>query len=484
MKVLVDRKPKMPPDVSLVLLDWSVRESFHILHYLKSQTVPRGKYQVILIEYYGRRAEQIDGLLKEAREKGEPPPVDTWAVMEMPESIYYHKHLMYNVGIVLSMGRIVSLMDSDAVVRPTFIESIVKSFDEAPNIVLHLDQLRNFNRKFYPFNYPTIEQIENDGPTNALGGKPEGLLDELDPLRTRNYGACMCALRDDLIAIGGADEHMDYLGHVCGPYDLTFRLANAGKREVWHPSEWLYHTWHPGQAGGGNYVGPHDGRNVSTTALDVRRTGRTLPFRENPAMRRLRTEPEASASQDLLLELAISEVDINEWDHEKLDKSFVPEGERLERFYYLKKMLRHPVKYLRLAFPFLRMFLGQLGGRGGVLKALALAGGLWRQTWQYRGYVMERTRRCLASLSAEGVREIAVYGTGNVAEIFRVIAGEFPIRISARYGDSQEEGVLPLGDLKGYSGKLVVAENVKVGSPTVRKLKEAGVRAEDMVLLI
>ena len=40
------------PRVSLILLDWGVRESFHLLHYLKMQTVPREDFEVIVIEYH------------------------------------------------------------------------------------------------------------------------------------------------------------------------------------------------------------------------------------------------------------------------------------------------------------------------------------------------------------------------------------------------------------------------------------------------
>jgi hypothetical protein len=76
-----------------------------------------------------------------------------------------------------------------------------------------------------------------------------------DIIHSRNYGACFCARRDLLIQIGGADEHIDFIGHICGPYDLTFRLINIGCKEIWHETEFLYHTWHPGQAGENNYLG-------------------------------------------------------------------------------------------------------------------------------------------------------------------------------------------------------------------------------------
>ena len=55
----IKRSKRKAPRVSLVLLDWSVRESFHLLHYLSKQTVPRSKFEVIIIEYYSRVSDAI-----------------------------------------------------------------------------------------------------------------------------------------------------------------------------------------------------------------------------------------------------------------------------------------------------------------------------------------------------------------------------------------------------------------------------------------
>jgi hypothetical protein len=104
-----------------------------------------------------------------------------------------------------------------------------------------------------------------------------------DPLHSRNYGACMAAWRNDLLQIRGADEHIDYLGYNCGPYDMTFRLVNLGLQEVWHQREFLYHVWHPSEGGSMNYSGPHDGKNMSTRALENMSSGRILPWLENHA---------------------------------------------------------------------------------------------------------------------------------------------------------------------------------------------------------
>ena len=96
-----------------------------------------------------------------------------------------------------------------------------------------MDEFRNVRRDLYPFNYPSFEEVLGDGCINNIDGKTKGVLDTIDPMHTRNYGACMCALREDIISIGGADEDLTYLGHICGPYDMTFRLMNFGRRLRW-----------------------------------------------------------------------------------------------------------------------------------------------------------------------------------------------------------------------------------------------------------
>jgi len=275
----VKRSNRHKTKLSIILLDWSVRESFHLLHYLFLQNVPRDTFEVIIIEYYSRISDAIR-MFEDF--------VDTWVLLEMPDDCYYHKHLMYNAGIVLANGEICVICDSDAMVQTGFLRAIMRSFASDLNQVLHLDQFRNMRKDFYPFNYPSFHDVLGTGCINNIGGMTAGILDAADPIHTRNYGACMCAHRDALIDIGGADEHVDFLGHICGPYDMTFRLVNSGLSESWHQTEFMYHTWHPGQAGVDNYLGPHDGRHMSSTSLAALSTGRVFPLIENPSIRTLR----------------------------------------------------------------------------------------------------------------------------------------------------------------------------------------------------
>ena len=314
MEILFQSNRVTAPELSIVLLDWSCRESFHIFDYLSSQAVDRDKFEVLWIEYYDRRAEAIETAIRKNRVADKHPPVDKWIVLDMPRNLYYHKHLMYNVGIVASTGKIVTFCDSDGIVSKNFVNSIIESFDKDRNTVLHMDQVRNRDKKYYPFNYPSLEEIATTGKNNVIDGKPAGLWDEEDIIHTRNYGACMSALWEDLIASGGADEHVDYLGYICGPYEMTWRLVNAGKREVWHESEWTYHVWHPGQLGDRNYFGPHDGSHMSSTALAARQSGRVLPLLENPAVKKLRLGRTDRVQDKELLQLAFSGRDFSRVD--------------------------------------------------------------------------------------------------------------------------------------------------------------------------
>ncbi len=284
------------PDVSIILLDWSVRESFHTLTYLNRQRIDRSRYEIIWIEFYDRHAEEIDAMIKKSEALGLPSPVDTWIVLGALRSECYHKHRMYNTGILNSSGRIVVILDSDAIVKPTFIELVIKEFEQNGNLALHFEQIRNFDKRFYPFNYPIIDEINGEGCVNAVNGAPKGFQESAKSLKEDwnlwhiyNYGACLCARRGDLINIGGADEHIDYLGHVCGPYEMTARLINAGVHDKLHPTHFLYHVWHPNQGGDNNYCGPNNGRGMSTTAMEIPKTDRILPLVENEGIKILRS---------------------------------------------------------------------------------------------------------------------------------------------------------------------------------------------------
>ena len=270
------------PKISVILIDWGVRESFHSLHYLNRQTVPRDEYELLWLEFYDRKPAALRQMI--ADHQGEQPLLDKWLVLGYPDTVLYHKHRLYNLGILAAAGEVCVLCDSDAIFTPTFIENLIRAFEETPNQVIHLDEARNSDRRFYPFNYPPLDDVLGPGCVNWCELTTRGLITRHDRLHQADYGACMAARRKDLLAIGGADEHRDFLGHISGPYDLTFRLVNYfGRDERWLRNEYLYHTWHPNESDGNTeYHGPHDGEFMALRALDARASFQIKPCVPNP----------------------------------------------------------------------------------------------------------------------------------------------------------------------------------------------------------
>jgi hypothetical protein len=490
VQVVFENRNAVSPRVSLILLDWSCRESFHILDYLAKQTVPRNQYEVIWIEYYDRRAPQIDQKLKECGASAQPPVVDRWVIMGTPNNVYYHKHLMYNTGIVLSRGRILVNCDSDVVVAKTFVEAIIRAFEEEPNLVLHLDEVRNNNKRFYPFNYPSIDEVIGEGCINWENGKTTGLWDTKDILHTRNYGACMAALREDLIRIGGADEHIDYLGHICGPYDMTFRLINFGKKEMWHPHEFLYHVWHPGQAGEDNYLGPHDGRHMSTTALGSRRTGRVFPLVENPAVKMLRLNGDSISSGSLVSQL-VSEETLKGWSVEELKKK---KPSLLKELRSPKRMLVTLMLFKTFVKLLVKQFWIKLTKVPRQIKTPKIAAQkviniyfFLRNVSQYNLYTIQQSRRIITEFATQNIKEFSIYGVGEIAEILYDLTFEAPVKVKSIYDEFGDKRflkfkVLPIEACTGGKDVVVIASLVGI-EEKVERLKSLGVKQESIVTL-
>lgn len=474
--------------VSFILLDWSCRESFHVFKYLNDQTVPRDQYEIIWIEYFDRKVPEIDAGLKEYERMGRPPMLDQWIVLGISEDIYYHKHLMYNIGITAAKGEVVTICDADVMVRPTFVESIIKAFEsrksaQEKGIVLHLDEVRNSKREYYPFNSPTFEEVEGEGSINWANGKTTGLWDTKDPLHTLNYGACMAARRDDLIAIGGADEHIDYLGHICGPYEITFRLVNAGKKEVWHQSEFLYHTWHPGTDGRKNYLGPHDGFQVSTTAIAVKYSERVMPLLENPAIQLLRKKTgENFPDREKLLTLAKPKKErLEEWSVEKLQK-----GRQLQMLFssaslspFIKQFSEQTAKFLKKPKTVKGIF------RGIFVSSFIFMRNMLLRNTQFAG----NCKNCLDDFVANGTKEFALFEAGDVAEaIYKLTQGK-PVKVHAIYSSAAGErkfhhlDILPVEAIKEFNGKIVIGNRDGM-ERQIEILKRMGVDIERIVVLL
>src|SRR5204863_1321841 len=135
------------------------------------QTVPRDQYELIWVELYDR-------VVAQALEKAD-------VLITCGQKGTYHKHKGYNVALLESRGKIVTVCDSDAVFPHSFIESIITSFrasDANPDpLVLMHHEWRTDSE--YPPRLTAVEDL------TAFQWK------ELWP----NVGACVSVRRTDAI---------------------------------------------------------------------------------------------------------------------------------------------------------------------------------------------------------------------------------------------------------------------------------------------
>lgn len=247
-------------DLSIILIDWGVRERFHALDWLAQQTVPREKYELIWVEWGSR-------VVPVVKDKADH-------FLALGKSGLYHKHEAINAGLAQSTGRIVTMCDSDAVFPAEFVESVIGAFAER-KVLMHHEHRSN---ESYP-----------DGATlDEIKAKP---FVDLIP----NTSACTSMLRRDAIGFGGVDEHESYRGILSGQFELVWRLINSGVSEVWHDSVYIYHFDHPGGSGRGqsNTERAPDSHELdmhNLTGVEGFRSGRLLPLVENSKIHQLRME--------------------------------------------------------------------------------------------------------------------------------------------------------------------------------------------------
>lgn len=272
-KVIVHRKNSRlkAPLVSVILLDWTVRERFYALDWLNQQDAPRDEYELMWIELYDR-------VVPEAMEKAD-------VVITCNQKGVSSRHQGCNIGYLHARGQVVTYCDSDAVFPPNFISSIIKSFNpdgsgELQSLVLMHDEYRN-TRVPYPDGISSIDAVRSYSWL---------------PL-WKNAGACNSFLKRDAIRFGGWDEHRSFRGE-SGGGELTWRLLNAGLPQIWHDdSVALYHFAHPHPEGYERFpFSLKRWRELVTPRLhgtpiysvESFATGRLLPLKENPEIHKAR----------------------------------------------------------------------------------------------------------------------------------------------------------------------------------------------------
>ena len=351
--------PPKNPLLSLILLDWGVRERFTTLDWLNKQDVARDQYEIIWVELYDR-------VVDEVMEKAD-------IVITCNQRGTYHKHLGYNIGLLKSHGELVCVCDSDAVFPQDFVSSVFQSFDiesegvTKPLVLMHYEWRTSL---LYPEDLNDAELLKDQERWNWW------------PLIV-NEGACVTVRRADAIRFGGFDEHRSYIGYLCGPYDLAWRLVNAGWQEVWHDSSVaLWHFAHPDPIGTNGQKAslrqlmekayPHlEGH--ALTAVEAFSTGRFQPLQENSKIWALRMADRLIGSElEVRYSNKSSQSGFSRWKVWKLWISLILE---VWREYTEWRLWRPGRKILRLIVgAYIYRILGKIFSRYSLIVKLALLG--------------------------------------------------------------------------------------------------------------
>lgn len=260
--------------LSIILLDWSVREHFQSLHFLQKQSVPRSSYELIWVELFDKEDEFAKQICDQhicCHQKG-----------------IYNKHKAYNAGILAARGELICICDSDAVYPYNFVEKILQHFYHGQEIpqrsILQIYQRRT-NTVWPGLDAIKLESIEHDFQWKTW----------------ENVCACGIFRREDLIAIGGIDEHRSYRGYFCGYNETVNRMVNIGIPEYWMPDTeltiWHFQHLRPTDAEYGlqmlSIIREIQGEEIDHHAfysIECMVSGRFHPLRENQAIKKLRLE--------------------------------------------------------------------------------------------------------------------------------------------------------------------------------------------------
>lgn len=153
-------------------------------------------------------------------------------------------HAEANAALLHARGELVVYCDGALVLPEHFIESIVASFDDGEG-----------------------------GLTRALLLQHRLAGHDPDPRRA----ACLSMRRVDALRLGGLDEHAHFCVAAGAPFELGWRLINAGIEAGWHPRVTLELACAPARS-----------EAAIAAAVDTLRSGRLLPLQENPAVRAAR----------------------------------------------------------------------------------------------------------------------------------------------------------------------------------------------------
>ena len=203
------------PLVSIIMVDGGFRENFEPLQSWLDQTLERDLYELIWIEYGSQVAPQVQALSR----------VHTHALgREGEPQIIAHA---FNEGIRQARGDLLVLPDADVVCEPDLLETLAEELMLDPGLVVYLLRL------------------DQPQALHVAGQGLESLRRTCSIRNTFNYGGCPAVHRRWMIEMNGYEQLPFFAGYHHNGADNYIRFKNLGLKIRWHPSQRVYHPWHP-----------------------------------------------------------------------------------------------------------------------------------------------------------------------------------------------------------------------------------------------
>jgi|Deesub1362A_J573_1020465.scaffolds.fasta_scaffold00077_15 hypothetical protein len=205
--------------ISVIMVDGSFREKFHMVDYLNKQTLPKDQYELIWVEFYS-----------EVNEELKKKPNLRIITLNNSEDTPYHSSYCFNKGIEESKGDLLVIIDADQVVEPTFLETIKKEHEKCDELVMYMQRWDEPKEKHHPVKSYELDYLKS-------------VCRFLNPV---NYGGCLTVRKKWLLKINGYEKDPLFGGLHANGRDCYTRFKNLGLHIKWHPTERMYHPWHPG----------------------------------------------------------------------------------------------------------------------------------------------------------------------------------------------------------------------------------------------
>lgn len=207
------------------MVDGCFREHVHVIESLNNQSFPKELFEILWVEFYDKPNAKLAGMADNLRV----------ITLGNPRDTEYHSSYCFNEGIRQSKGEVLVIPDADVMVQPSFLDSIWREHESCERLAMY----------FHRLNEP--RELHDDVKSYQL----DYLKSMTRVTTTSNFGGCLTVRKKWLVEINGYEQESTFgSGAHANGYDVNTRLKNLGLHIMWHPSERLYHPWHPGTDSG------------------------------------------------------------------------------------------------------------------------------------------------------------------------------------------------------------------------------------------